>query len=125
MDFNNYSFGKIDYKKIFKTGTFVVGVILLFISIFIPYPIFIYTAIIGAILISIHFIMKLKDYLDAKPQRSKSKNKIQITKKIDGDSSKVIATCPYCNQKIRLPYSKGIHNVKCPKCKCDFKVKNK
>ena len=57
MDFNNYSFGKIDYKKIFKTGTFVVGVILLFISIFIPYPIFIYTATIGAILISIHFII--------------------------------------------------------------------
>ena len=122
MDFNNYSFGKIDYKKLFKTGTLVVGAILIFISIFIPYPIFIYTAITGSILIA---IIKFKDYLDSKHKNSKSKNKIQITQISSSDPTKVIATCPYCNQKLRLPYNKGVHKVLCPKCKCEFKVKNK
>lgn len=124
MDFNNYSFGKIDYKKLFKTGSLVIGGILLFISIFIPYPIFIYTASIGALLIIIHLILKVTDYFKQKPLSFKTnKNRVQITKRCD--DNKVIAICPYCKQKIRLTYNKGKHSVKCPKCQCKFEVKNK
>lgn len=30
--------------------------------------------------------------------------------------------CPTCKNVLRLPYKRGKHNVKCPKCGRDFKV---
>lgn len=32
-------------------------------------------------------------------------------------------TCKHCKAVLRLPIKKGTHNVKCPKCNKEFKVK--
>lgn len=39
--------------------------------------------------------------------------------------NKIIARCPKCGQRMRLPKEKGKHNVICPKCKKQFKLKIK
>lgn len=31
--------------------------------------------------------------------------------------------CPHCKATLRLPYKKGKHNVRCPKCHKEFEVK--
>ena len=36
----------------------------------------------------------------------------------------VYKKCPGCGAVLRLPYSKGRHTVKCPKCSDRFEVKN-
>lgn len=36
----------------------------------------------------------------------------------------VYKKCPKCGAVLRLPYSKGTHTVKCPKCAERFEVKN-
>ena len=38
---------------------------------------------------------------------------------------KIIARCPKCQQKMRLPNIKGKHKATCPKCKKEFKIKIK
>lgn len=38
---------------------------------------------------------------------------------------KIIARCPKCQQRMRLPNQKGKHSVSCPKCKKNFKIKIK
>ena len=36
----------------------------------------------------------------------------------------VYKKCPSCGSVLRLPYSKGTHTAKCPKCSERFEVKN-
>ena len=36
----------------------------------------------------------------------------------------VYKKCPSCGAVLRLPYSKGTHTVRCPKCSERFEVKN-
>lgn len=39
--------------------------------------------------------------------------------------TKIIARCPKCKQRMRLPNQKGKHSVNCPKCQKTFKLKIK
>lgn len=39
------------------------------------------------------------------------------------DKEHIFRTCPSCKATLRLPRKKGKHNVKCPKCSFNFKVR--
>ena len=38
---------------------------------------------------------------------------------------KIIARCPKCKQRMRLPNKEGKHQITCPKCNKQFKLKIK
>lgn len=117
----------IDIKKTVFTVCLVIGCILAFISLFLEFPAYLWTLIIGLILIVSYFIYTLlskKGY--SKPKVKKAKEpKIQVCKKIKEDKTKVLSTCPSCNRTIRLPNKKGKHGVTCPICKKFYEVKIK
>lgn len=56
-----------------------------------------------------------------KPQKMKVKT-VKVTL-IKDDHAHVLAECPYCSKKIRLPNKKGKHGVDCPNCHQHFQVK--
>ncbi len=47
----------------------------------------------------------------------------QMRKRQKADKDHVYKKCPLCNAQLRLPYSKGEHTVRCPRCKGEFSVK--
>lgn len=59
----------------------------------------------------------------AKPLFIKIKDwfKLQGRKFADRKTHRYIK-CPYCKATIRVPFSKGKHTVKCPRCSEDFKT---
>lgn len=121
MDFNYNQFDylkrSINWWKVASIISLIVGAILLFISMFVKWPAFLFTAIIGVLCLLFNFGYKLYE---------KKKNyipKYQKVKKIKDDKSKVMCECIYCHQKMRLPNKKGIHGVTCPKCRTYFDVK--
>lgn len=120
--------GKPKLKQILPVISIVIGAILAFISLFIGYPNFLFTLPIGVVLI-LYFVIYwfIEKNKNSAPRVKKTKtinpNKVQHVKKNPGDNSKVLATCPYCLQKMRLPNKKGKHGVDCPKCKNHFMVK--
>lgn len=118
---------RIDIKKTISIVCLVIGCILAFISLFLDFPIYLWTLCIGGLLIIYYF---LYSYLSKKgPSNAKvkkaPKDKIQVCKKIKEDNTKVLSTCPSCNRTIRLPNKKGKHGVTCPICKKFYEVKIK
>lgn len=128
FDPNQFLFRKPNYWKISSLVSVVIGGILIFISLFLDPPIYFYTLVIGGLFVIYYFGYKLYEKNKGKVKTIKIKKskigKIQKSKKIKGDKEHILCMCPSCNQKIRLPYSKGIHGVVCPKCKHSFKIKN-
>lgn len=54
----------------------------------------------------------------------KIKSKLILFKdRIKDIRTKRYRTCPHCKNVLRLPYKRGKHNVRCPKCGQDFKVR--
>ena len=131
MDFDPNQFAgmfKIDKIKIASQICAFIGCILLFVSLWIPYPIFIVTLVIGGGLVIFYFAYKM--WTKRKTNKSNNfvkikKRKIQQCRRLENDNAHIIAICSSCNQKIRLPYKKGQHSVTCPICKEEFKVKVK
>ncbi len=133
MNFDPNQFGmlKIDKVKIASQISLFVGGVLLFISLWIPFPSFVFTSIIGALLIGFYFGYKL--YLKSKDKKTnefvkikkKKKNKVQKGQRIEGDNEHILSICPECSQKLRLPYKKGKHYVTCPKCHKEYQIKVK
>ena len=47
-----------------------------------------------------------------------------LTKRMHNDrQTHIYKKCPHCSVMLRLPKRKGEHNVNCPRCKNNFKVK--
>lgn len=44
-------------------------------------------------------------------------------KKYNDRNTHIYKKCPHCSVMLRLPKKSGEHNVNCPRCKNDFKVK--
>lgn len=129
FDPNQFFIRKPNYWKISSLVSVVVGAVLLFISLFLDPPAYFFTLIIGAIFVIYYFVYRLYEKNKGKVKTIKIKKskigKIQNVKRIKGDKSRVLCMCPSCNQKIRLPYNKGVHGVKCPKCEHHFEVRAK
>lgn len=54
----------------------------------------------------------------------KIKPKLVLFKdRIKDIKTKRYRTCPHCKNVLRLPYKRGKHNVRCPKCGKDFGVR--
>ena len=147
MSFNN---NQQDYQDFMKNRNgldalgklfFYLGIIALGCSIVVPAPYKTYVIIAGVVFIiyTIFRIFSTKFYNRQRENevflkiiygiknlftlKKKSKTGYQKSIKIDGDDTRVIVICPYCNKKIRVPNKKGKHGLKCPQCKKDFKVK--
>ncbi len=55
---------------------------------------------------------------------NKVKGKFSLTKQMHNDrQTHIYKKCPHCSVMLRLPKKKGEHNVNCPRCKNNFKVK--
>ena len=133
MEFEDYlnAFKRIDKLLIASYICLAVGAIICFVAIFIPYPAFVYLLCIGFLFILffliymiVRFIKKKYGYRFVKNVKAKPvKIKTVRAKKIKDDKQHVLCKCPSCDKKIRLPNKKGVHGVKCPICKNDFKIK--
>lgn len=132
MEFNDYfnALKRVNKMSIITKVSLAVGLITMFMGIFFKYPTFIYFLAIGGSLVLFFVIYELIMFLKkkygyrAKPQRARPvKIKTIHVKKIKDDKEHVIAICPNCKKKIRLPNKKGNHGVCCPICKTDFRVK--
>lgn len=54
----------------------------------------------------------------------KIKPKLVLVKdRVKDIKTKRYRTCPHCKNVLRLPYKRGKHNVRCPKCGKDFGVR--
>ncbi|MBE6746564.1 MAG: hypothetical protein E7558_03855 [Ruminococcaceae bacterium] len=54
----------------------------------------------------------------------KIKPKLVLVKdRVKDIKTKRYRTCPHCKNVLRLPYKRGKHNVRCPKCGKDFSVR--
>ena len=55
---------------------------------------------------------------------NKIKGKLSLTKRKHNDrQTHIYKKCPHCSVMLRLPKKPGEHNVNCPRCKNNFKVK--
>lgn len=109
-----------------------IGAILIIVSLFLPYPSFIYTASIGAALVLIFLIFRLVSMKKqrkgpfaprAKKQKKANPSRVQKAAPISGDPEHVISVCPHCGKKLRLPNRKGKHSVQCPICKKSYDLR--
>lgn len=48
---------------------------------------------------------------------------ILIKDRVKDIKTKRYRTCPHCKNVLRLPYKRGKHNVRCPRCGKDFSVR--
>jgi predicted membrane protein len=114
---------KEKYLEIFSYICVILGIVLLIISVCIPFPSYLITASIGGVFLLLFFLYHLIKFIKSK---KKVTHKITLKKakvtKCENDATKVIAICPYCQRKIRLPHKKGHHQVNCPSCHTTFKV---
>lgn len=52
------------------------------------------------------------------------KDRVNLTKRMHNDrQTHIYKKCPHCSVMLRLPRRQGEHNVNCPRCKNNFKVK--
>ena len=121
MDFNKQQFEylkrQINWWKLASVASLVIGIILLFVSIFVKWPAFLFTSIIGVLCIGFNFGYKIYE------KRKNTLPKYQKVTKIKDDKEHVMCECIYCRQRMRLPNVKGVHGVTCPKCRTHFEVK--
>lgn len=71
-----------------------------------------------------YYVCKVKPFLvKLKPVAKKISDwfKLQIRKIKDRKTHRYIK-CPYCKASIRVPFKRGKHTVKCPRCTVDFKT---
>ncbi len=133
MDINDYMklMKKPNYVLISSYISLVIGGILCFVSLFIGFPTYIYTLSIGGVFLLYFLIYTLIRKIRNMPNKVKVKDvkpkkyKVQKAIKIDGDDTKIMSICPSCKKKIRLPNKKGLHDVTCPICHQEYKIKIK
>lgn len=133
-------------NDLISTIGYVIMGILMIVSLFIPYPYFFIPFGLGLLILgyclfrvlstnvekrqyevkslSYKFLKLMRTDMSMydKPRKIKS---LVIGEKIDNDEDHVLARCPYCDKKIRLPNKKGKHGVDCPNCHHHFKIKIK
>jgi len=123
--------GLDDLAKLF----FWLGVILCCVCIVIPTP-YRWYVLGGGILCIIYCIFRIFSTRFYNRQRENNAylkfiNFFKFKKKepkYELDSTnplKIIAKCPKCKQRMRLPNKEGKHTVTCPKCQKEFKLKIK
>lgn len=131
MEFEDYmaALKRVNKMSIITKVSLAVGALIMFSAIFTKFPVFVYLLSIGGSFVLFFLIYELVMLLKkkfgyryivrAKPVKIRT---IRV-KKIKDDKEHVIAICPLCGKKIRLPNKKGKHGVCCPICKTDFRVK--
>ena len=123
-----FMYGRYGIDELYRFLTTVI-LILMVLFMFTRIPIIYYLELILLIYSSFRFFSKNiykrraeNDWYLAKTKTVRKKYRDLIRRLRDRKTYRY-RTCPNCKQTLRLPYRKGTHNVKCPKCGHTFEVK--
>ncbi|MCQ3035570.1 MAG: hypothetical protein MJ248_05110 [Bacilli bacterium] len=131
MEFEDYmsALKRVNKMSIITKISLAIGALIMFSAIFTKFPVFVYLLAIGGSFVLFFLVYELvmllkkkfgyRHIVRAKPVKVKT---VRV-KKIKDDKEHVIAICPNCSKKIRLPNKKGKHGVCCPNCRNDFRVR--
>jgi uncharacterized C2H2 Zn-finger protein len=112
------SYGVDLYSKILAIICIILSVINLFLGSIIIY------LVQTTLFIWLAYRLFSRNISARQKENQKILNFLTLKKRIHNDrNTHIYKKCPHCGVTLRLPRRPGEHNVNCPRCKNDFKVK--